>query len=86
MATETIKLNDSTVGVVKVNSRYGGPTVGTISSYNYDYAKNPQTVIVGKNVNSNINKPTSNFGGKFKDTPNEIDAIYPDGHKEIIFK
>lgn len=27
-----------------------------------------------------------NFGGKFKDTPNEIDAIYPDGHKEIIFK
>lgn len=27
-----------------------------------------------------------NFGGKFKDTPNEIDAIYHDGHKEIIFK
>lgn len=27
-----------------------------------------------------------NFGGKFKDTPNEIDAVYPDGHKEIIFK
>ena len=27
-----------------------------------------------------------NFGGKFKDTPNEIDAVYPDGHKEVIFK
>ena len=27
-----------------------------------------------------------NFGGKFKDAPNEIDAVYPDGHKEIIFK
>lgn len=26
------------------------------------------------------------FGGKFKDTPNEIDAVYPDGHKEIVFK
>lgn len=26
------------------------------------------------------------FGGKFKDTPNEIDAIYPDGHKKILFK
>ena len=26
------------------------------------------------------------FGGKFKDTPNEIDAVYPDGHKELIFK
>ena len=26
------------------------------------------------------------FGGKFKDTPNEIDAVYPDGHKEVIFK
>ena len=27
-----------------------------------------------------------NFGGKFKDTPNEIDAVYPDSHKEVIFK
>ena len=27
-----------------------------------------------------------NFGGRFKDTPNEIDAVYPDGHKEVIFK
>ena len=27
-----------------------------------------------------------NFGGKFKDAPNEIDALYPDGHKEVIFK
>ena len=27
-----------------------------------------------------------NFGGKFKDTPNEIDAVYPDGRKEVIFK
>jgi len=27
-----------------------------------------------------------NFGGKFKDTPNEIDAVYQDGHKEILFK
>ena len=26
------------------------------------------------------------FGGKYKDTPNEIDAVYPDGHKEVIFK
>lgn len=26
------------------------------------------------------------FGGNFKDTPNEIDAYYPDGHKEVIFK
>ena len=26
------------------------------------------------------------FGGRFKDVPNEIDAVYPDGHKEIIFK
>lgn len=26
------------------------------------------------------------FGGKFKDTPNEIDVIYPDGHKEMLFK
>lgn len=26
------------------------------------------------------------FGGKFKDSPNEIDAIYPDGHKETLFK
>ena len=25
------------------------------------------------------------FGGRFKDVPNEIDAVYPDGHKEIIF-
>ena len=24
-----------------------------------------------------------NFGGRFKDTPNEIDAVYPDGHKEV---
>ena len=27
-----------------------------------------------------------NYGGKFKDVPNEIDAVYPDGHKEVIFK
>ena len=27
-----------------------------------------------------------NFGGRFKDAPNEIDAVYPDGHKEVIFK
>ncbi len=27
-----------------------------------------------------------NFGGKFKDTPNEIDAVYPDGSKVVIFK
>ena len=27
-----------------------------------------------------------NFGGRFKDTPNEIDALYPDGRKEVIFK
>ncbi len=26
------------------------------------------------------------FGGKFKDTPNEIDTVYPDGRKVIIFK
>ena len=26
------------------------------------------------------------YGGKFKDTPNEIDAIYSDGQKEIIFR
>ncbi len=26
------------------------------------------------------------FGGKFKDTPNEIDAIYKDGKKVVIFK
>ncbi len=26
------------------------------------------------------------FGGKFKDTPNEIDAVSPDGKKVIIFK
>lgn len=26
------------------------------------------------------------FGGKFKDAPNEIDAVYNDGHKEVIFK
>jgi Fic family protein len=26
------------------------------------------------------------FGGKFKDTPNEIDAVYPDGTKKVIFK
>jgi len=26
------------------------------------------------------------FGGKFKDTPNEIDAVYPDGKKVVIFK
>lgn len=26
------------------------------------------------------------FGGKFKDTPNEIDAVYPDGRKEMLFK
>lgn len=27
-----------------------------------------------------------NFGGKFKDTPNEIDAIHEDGTKEVIFR
>lgn len=27
-----------------------------------------------------------NFGGKFKDTPNEIDAVYLDGRKVVIFK
>ena len=27
-----------------------------------------------------------NFGGKYKDTPNEIDMVYSDGHKEVIFK
>ena len=27
-----------------------------------------------------------NYGGRFKDTPNEIDAVYPDGHKEVILK
>ena len=27
-----------------------------------------------------------NYGGRFKDVPNEIDAVYPDGHKEVIFK
>ena len=27
-----------------------------------------------------------NFGGRFKDVPNEIGAVYPDGHKEVIFK
>jgi len=26
------------------------------------------------------------FGGKFKDTPNEIDAVFPDGQKVVIFK
>ena len=26
------------------------------------------------------------FGGKFKDTPNEIDAVYPDGRRVAIFK
>lgn len=26
------------------------------------------------------------FGGKFKDTPNEIDAFYPDGKKVVLFK
>ena len=26
------------------------------------------------------------FGGNFKDTRNEIDTIYPDGRKEVIFK
>lgn len=26
------------------------------------------------------------FGGKFKDAPNEIDAVYNGGHKEVIFK
>ncbi len=26
------------------------------------------------------------FGGRFKDTPNEIDAVYPDGRKVVIFK
>ena len=27
-----------------------------------------------------------NFGGKFKDMPNEIDTVYPDGRKVVIFK
>ncbi len=27
-----------------------------------------------------------NFGGKFKDTANEIDAVYPDGRRVVIFK
>lgn len=27
-----------------------------------------------------------NFGGKFKDTPNEIDMMHEDGTKEVIFK
>ena len=26
------------------------------------------------------------FGGKFKDTPNEIDVVYPDGRKIVLFK
>lgn len=26
------------------------------------------------------------FGGKFKDTPNEIDVVYPDGRKNVLFK
>ncbi len=26
------------------------------------------------------------FDGKFKDTPNEIDAVYPDGTKVVFFK
>ena len=26
------------------------------------------------------------FGGRFKDTPNEIDAFYPDGRKVVLFK
>lgn len=26
------------------------------------------------------------FGGRFKDTPNEIDAFYPDGKKVVLFK
>lgn len=26
------------------------------------------------------------FGGRFKDTPNEIDAFYPDGRKAVLFK
>ncbi len=26
------------------------------------------------------------FGGKFKDTPNEIDAVCPDGRKLVLFK
>ena len=26
------------------------------------------------------------FGGKFKDTPNEIDAVYPDGRRVVVFK
>ena len=26
------------------------------------------------------------YGGHYKDTPNEIDAVYPDGHKEVIFR
>ena len=28
----------------------------------------------------------TSFGGHFKDTPNEIDACYPDGTKTVIFK
>lgn len=27
-----------------------------------------------------------NFGGKFKDTPNQISVVSPDGHKSVIFK
>ena len=26
------------------------------------------------------------FGGRFKDTPNEIDAVYPDGRNVVLFK
>jgi len=26
------------------------------------------------------------FGGKYKNIPNEIDAVFPDGHKEVVFK
>ena len=26
------------------------------------------------------------YGGKYKDMPNEIDMVHPDGHKEVIFK
>ena len=26
------------------------------------------------------------YGGKYKDVPNEIDMVHPDGHKEVIFK
>ena len=26
------------------------------------------------------------YGGKYKDIPNEIDMVHPDGHKEVIFK